>query len=217
MSNNTWSTSEFQTLKDFGILHPMFIAAVVVGIPWGCLAPSKSPVVFDASRFHTNRDGRALALPTEGESFTFAVYGDRTGATPDSCLTSVINAAVMTKPRACSRAVRDTNLAGPDLVMTVGDLIQGYNTTEPWLDQMREYRETMNGLLCPWFPVAGNHDIYWRGPDRPAEEHEQRYEQHFGRFGMPLTTKGVGSLCSIQTRGIRKPESGISTSPTVKP
>ena len=62
--------------------------------------------------------------------------------------------------------------------MTVGDLIQGYNTTEPWLDQMREYRETMNGLLCPWFPVAGNHDIYWRGPDRPAEEHEQRYEQH---------------------------------------
>ena len=70
---------------------------------------------------------------------------------------------------------------------------------------MREYRETMDGLLRPWFPVAGNHDIYWRGPDRPAEEHEQRYEQHLARFGMPLTTKGVSSLCSIQTEN---PETG---------
>ncbi|MEE2972517.1 MAG: LamG-like jellyroll fold domain-containing protein, partial [Planctomycetota bacterium] len=26
----------------------------------------------------------------------------------------------------------------------------------------------------------GNHDVYWRGPGRPPEEHEGRYEKHFG-------------------------------------
>ena len=32
----------------------------------------------------------------------------------------------------------------------------------------------------PWFPVAGNHDIYWRGENPPPGEHESNYEQHFG-------------------------------------
>ena len=90
--------------------------------------------------------------------------------------------------------------------MTVGDLIQGYNTTEPWLDQMREYRETMNGLLCPWFPVAGNHDIYWRGPDRPAEEHEQRYEQHFGPLWYAFDHKGCRFIVLYSDEG--NPETG---------
>ena len=118
-------------------------------------------------RFTTSRDGRWLDLPAEDETFTFVVFGDRTGG-PDEGI------AVL------AQAVEETNLLEPDLVMTVGDLIQGYNTTEPWMAQMREYHETMSRLLCPWFPVAGNHDVYWRGPDRPAEEHEARYEMHFG-------------------------------------
>jgi len=130
----------------------------------------KHPVVDEAShddRFTTSRDGRWLDLPAEDETFTFVVFGDRTGG-PDEGI------AVL------AQAVEETNLLEPDLVMTVGDLIQGYNTTEPWMTQMREYRDTMSRLLCPWFPVAGNHDVYWRGPDRPEEEHEARYEMHFG-------------------------------------
>ena len=186
----------------------MFIAAVLMlGSLGDALLPQNHQVVFDASRFHTNRDGRALALPAEGESFTFAVYGDRTGG----------NTGFLSDPseersghdqaqRVLARAVRDTNLAGPDLVMTVGDLIQGYNTTEPWLEQMHEYRETMNGLLCPWFPVAGNHDIYWRGPDRPAEEHEQRYEQHFGPLWYAFDHKGCRFIVLYSDEG--NPETG---------
>ena len=85
MSNNTSFTSYFQTQSDFGILHGMFIAAVLMlGSLGDALLPQNHQVVFDASRFHTNRDGRALALPAEGESFTFAVYGDRTGGNTDS-------------------------------------------------------------------------------------------------------------------------------------
>ena len=64
----------------------------------------------------------------------------------------------------------------------------------------------MNGLLCPWFPVAGNHDIYWRGPDRPAEEHEQRYEQHFGPLWYAFDHKGCRFIVLYSDEGI--PETG---------
>ena len=128
------------------------------------------PVATEADRderFESNRDGRWLDLPLEDETFTFVVFGDRTGG-PDEGI------------KVLEQAVEETNLFEPDLVMTVGDLIQGYNTVDPWMSQMRRYRGVMDRLLCPWFPVAGNHDVYWRGPDRPDEEHEGRYEKHFG-------------------------------------
>ena len=118
-------------------------------------------------RFTTDRSGRWLDLPAEEETFTFVVFGDRTGGPAEGI-------------KVLEQAVSETNLYEPDLVMTVGDLIQGYGTVGPWMAEMKEYRGVMDRLLCPWFPVAGNHDVYWRGPDRPAEEHEGRYEEHFG-------------------------------------
>jgi len=125
------------------------------------------PTSDDASRFHTSRKGALLPLPGEEDAFFFVVYGDRTGG-PARGVSVLAN------------AVRDTNLLHPDFVFTVGDLIQGYNDQEPWLKQMREYKSVMDELLCPWFPVAGNHDVYWRGPDKPEGEHESNYEMHFG-------------------------------------
>lgn len=123
--------------------------------------------VVDATRFFTNRQGAALSLPAEEDSFTFVVFGDRTGGPNEG-----INVL--------AQAVSEVNLLEPDLVMTVGDLIQGYNTTPDWLQQMNQYKEVMNELLCPWFPVAGNHDVYWRGPGQPVFQHESNYELHFG-------------------------------------
>ncbi len=119
------------------------------------------------ARFHSNRDGRKLLLPKEKDAFTFVIFGDRTGgpATGVSVLAD---------------AVRDTNLLEPDFVMTIGDHVEGFNQTELWMQEMREYRDIMSNLLCPWLPVAGNHDIYWRGPNRPEGEHEASYEMHFG-------------------------------------
>ncbi len=127
----------------------------------------KHPRVVEEHRFMTNRAGRELQLPAGEEMFTFAIFGDRTGGPAEGV--SVL-----------ADAVRDVNLLEPDLVMTVGDMIQGYNQRPGWLEQMREFRGIMDELLCPWFPVAGNHDVYWRGPDRPDREHEDAYEVHFG-------------------------------------
>ena len=124
--------------------------------------------VTDHSRFTTNRPAaEILPLPTEDDAFFFVVYGDRTGGPADGV-------------KILDQAVSDTNLLEPDLVMTVGDLVEGYNTTEAWMAQMREFKGIMDKLYCPWFPVAGNHDIYWRGNNTPDGEHEQHFETHFG-------------------------------------
>ena len=123
--------------------------------------------VADSSRFFTSRSGAAIYLPAEEESFVFAVFGDRTGGPNEGV-------------EILAQAVADTNLIEPDLVMTVGDMIQGYNQTPGWLEQMNQYKGIMNELLSPWFPVAGNHDVYWRGPGQPKFQHEDNYEIHFG-------------------------------------
>ncbi|MDG1837806.1 MAG: hypothetical protein P8I91_03280, partial [Phycisphaerales bacterium] len=61
-----------------------------------------------------------LATPVQDDAFLFAVFGDRTGGPPEGVKVLV-------------QAVADTNLIDPDLVMTVGDLVQGYNTRPLWL------------------------------------------------------------------------------------
>ena len=108
-----------------------------------------------------------LILPKEDDAFGFVVFGDRTGGPTEGI-------------KVLDQAVADTNLLDPDLVVTVGDLINGYNTTEPWMAQAKEYRSSMGKLRMPWYPVAGNHDVYWRGPNKPQGEHEGHYEAVFG-------------------------------------
>lgn len=122
----------------------------------------------DLPRLLTDRESPVtLELTDEAESFSFAVFGDRTGGPPEGV-------------QVLADAVRDVNIIGPDLVMTVGDLIQGYNRTPQWMVQAEEFKGIMDGLDMPWYPVAGNHDVYWRGEGRPAEEHEGNYEKFFG-------------------------------------
>ncbi len=153
-------------------------------------------VVADPGSVETSRpNARVLPLPKGDDVFHFVIYGDRTGAAPGGI-------AVL------KQAVRETNLLDPDLVMTVGDLVQGYNATAEWLPEMREFRSIMDGLRMPWYPVAGNHDIYWRGPDRPAGQHEQNYERHFGPLWYWFRHKNAAFIVLYSDEGDAKGRKG---------
>ncbi len=121
------------------------------------------------SRFSTTRQSPiVLPLPDEQDAFFFVVFGDRTTGPAEGI-------------QVLAQAVDEVNLLAPDFVINVGDMVQGYNDTPEWLTQMREYKATMAKLACPWFPVVGNHDLYWRGKGaRPRNEHEAEYETNFG-------------------------------------
>ena len=145
-----------------------------------------------APKIHTSRtDARMLPLPKGDDVFHFIIFGDRTGGPAEGI-------------QVLAEAVEDTNLLDPDLVMTVGDLIQGYSPTLPWMMQMKEFHGIMNRLHAPWYPVAGNHDIYFRAPKGmkvPPEEHEERYEEHFGPLWYWFKHKNCGFLVLFTDEG----------------
>ncbi|MDF1809716.1 MAG: metallophosphoesterase [Phycisphaerales bacterium] len=103
--------------------------------------------------------------PVDTESFTFVAFGDRTGG-PEIGI------------KVLEEAVEMTNWLDPDLVMTVGDLVEGKSTRSEWISQHDEFISIMNQLEMNWYPVAGNHDVY--PAKRGGESNTGLYEQHFG-------------------------------------
>lgn len=163
-------------------LLPTFLAAL--------LALGTTTLAQDTPRLLTSRPNgsQLLQLPKEEDAFGFVVFGDRTGGPPEGI-------------QVLAQAVADTNLLDPDLVFTVGDLVQGYNGREAWLAQAAEFKRTMQSLRMPWFPVAGNHDVYWRGAGKPPGEHEQDFEAEFGPLWYAVQHKQCWFLSLFSDEG----------------
>lgn len=86
-----------------------------------------------------------LNFRDDARHFQFAIVADRTGGA---------------RPGVFERAIRKLNLLQPELVMSIGDLIEGYTTDTLEIDrQWKEFTGFTDRLQMPFFYVPGNHDI----------------------------------------------------------
>ena len=167
---------------------PLMIFFAIFSVNAAAQTPESSAGTDATTAMTTRVDAKAIVAPEPEEVFHFVIYGDRTGGVPAGL-------------EILEQAVTDTNLLDPDLVMTVGDLVQGYSTEEKWLPEMEEYKAIMEKLNMKWFPVAGNHDIYWNGKNRPQGHHESNYEEHFGPLWYSFEHKNCGFIVLYSDEG----------------
>lgn len=106
-----------------------------------------------------------LRAQNDTEAFQFAIVADRTGSA---------------RPGVFDSAVRKLNLLKPELVVSVGDLIQGYSKNERRVhEQWDAFDALVRGLSAPFFYVPGNHDLT---NDVMHEVWRQRYGSTYYSF-----------------------------------
>lgn len=123
------------------------VLALVGGLLTGCTAPSATP---PADPFHN--DLESSSAPWTGEDFdnaadkfTFAVFSDLNGGE---------RAGVF------EVAVEQMSLLRPELILSVGDLIDAATEDVPALSaEWDEFDRRANQASAPVFRVGGNHDL----------------------------------------------------------
>lgn len=113
-------------------------------------------------------------FPQPEEEFHFAIVADRTGGA---------------RPGVFESAIERLNLLRPELVLSIGDLIQGYSEDPAAIDaEWNAFRALVQRLHAPFFHVPGNHDYTNAAEARAWEE----------RLGAPyyrFVYRGVLFLC----------------------
>lgn len=135
-----------------------------------------------------------LTSPKEQEAFSVVIFGDRTGG-PESGI------------KVLAEGVKMANHLAPDFVMTVGDLVNGYNRRDQWLPQMKRFKRHMKKLRMPWYPVAGNHDV--RGErGGPVGGRTADYTTHFGPLYYSFDYRFAHVVCLFSDEVVASPKLG---------
>jgi len=115
-----------------------------------------------------------LDINNNPDNFQFAIVADRTGEARAGIFED---------------AVGKLNLLGPEFVMSIGDLIEGYTEDRDELnEQWDEFDGIVNKLQMPFFYVVGNHDI-------TNDVMLKNWNRHFGRMYYHFIYRNVLFLC----------------------
>lgn len=131
-----------------------------------------------------------LSLYNNPDNFQFAIVSDRTGGH---------------RPGVFADAADKLNLLKPELVLSIGDLIEGYSEDDAELNrQWDEFDSLVNKLQMPFFYVPGNHDI-------SNQVMAERWLHRLGRTYYHFVYRDVLFLC-LNTED--PPESSVSDQQT---
>jgi predicted MPP superfamily phosphohydrolase len=136
----------------------------------GCSGPVTDAPVFQHDVATTNKPWTHDQFDSAEDKFTFAVFSDLTGGE---------------RPRIFEIAVAQLNLLRPELIINVGDLIQG-ETTEPdkLAVEWRSFDERADRAMAPVFYVGGNHDL-------TGEPLQRVWDRRYGRRYYHLVYRDV--------------------------
>ena len=113
----------------------------------GCASPPEAVPIPGAGVFEPGEGARAwthLDFANDPENFQFVVISDRTGGH---------------RPGVFPKILEKVNLMQPELVMSVGDYIEGYTEDRATAEaEWAEIDDMIQTVEAPFFHVAGNHD-----------------------------------------------------------
>ena len=109
-------------------------------------------------------------------------------------------------------AVEDLRRLDPDVVFTIGDMVQGYTrSTEQWDREAAEWIEIVAPLEAPVLPVAGNHDVVSGTRDPNDSTFDERYRRTFGPLRYVAELPGA-TVIVVYSDG-RRGQEGVAFSP----
>ncbi len=147
------------------LLLALAISLSVTGAPGDAPAPKEIAI-----KAEDRNPWTSLKLNNGADSFQFAIVSDNTGGRRVGIF---------------SRAVEKLNLMQPEFVLSVGDLIEGYNEDPGmWALEWSEFESQVDRLEMPFFFCPGNHDV----ANLPMK---QEWKRKFGRTYYEFRYKDV--------------------------